>query len=523
MHPVTQYKVTHSSTWSGVNAVEEVAAAVAPRLQLLGEPREQPGRGVLEPDPQRLRLGALLHHVAHRRLARLHRGGPSRAARPRSASGAPSYASIRQKFRCRPTACSGNRSAMFCGHARTDVAALEPVAVVAEVRPSAGRTPPRCDASSSPRSWVGADHPKPGTSGATTWNAWPPSAGSVSSGIASRNSWNDPGQPWTSIRGRASDRDDRCVDEVDRLLVDLGEEVLDLVEALLVRAPVEPVAPAVQQRRVGRLLRCPGPTRCRRSSSGDGCGRVARSRSARTSSGTATVKGLISAMSHSVRDTWDVQRNAGVECRGGQVEGGENLRVQGFVARRLLVAIPVVLLATLDRLPARHRHRRPARRPPHPAGRVAADDRPPRGAVPPRRPGARPVRAVARRLRAGRLGPVVRHRPARRRHGRRGGVELVPARRHRGGALGDPGAAPRRRERGARAHLVRLRGDRLLVLRVLDARLLLRAAAAARLVVSCCSEQFDIAALLRAGQVLGRARRATSSTCSSTWCCRSPR
>ena len=71
-HPIERHPGEHLV---GRERVEEVAVGVAPRLELLGDPREQPGRRVLEADPQRLRLGRLLDQVAHRRLARVREPG----------------------------------------------------------------------------------------------------------------------------------------------------------------------------------------------------------------------------------------------------------------------------------------------------------------------------------------------------------------------------------------------------------------------------------------------------------------
>ncbi len=71
--------------------------------------------------------------------------------------------------------------------------------------------------------------------------------GRVSRGMTSRNSRIDPGQPCISSSGNASAMLRTGVDEVDRLAVDRGAEVRELVELLLVLAPVVVVAPVVDE------------------------------------------------------------------------------------------------------------------------------------------------------------------------------------------------------------------------------------------------------------------------------------
>ena len=71
--------------------------------------------------------------------------------------------------------------------------------------------------------------------------------GSVSRGMTSRNSTIEPGQPCVSSSGSASVVRRARVDEVDRLPVDVGAEVGELVQARLLRAPVVRVAPVRHQ------------------------------------------------------------------------------------------------------------------------------------------------------------------------------------------------------------------------------------------------------------------------------------
>ena len=72
-------------------------------------------------------------------------------------------------------------------------------------------------------------------------------SGSVSRGMTSRNSTIEPGQPWMRSSGSASGVLGTRVDEVDRLAVDAGAEVLELVEPRLLGAPVVLVAPVLDQ------------------------------------------------------------------------------------------------------------------------------------------------------------------------------------------------------------------------------------------------------------------------------------
>src|SRR6185312_10817871 len=93
------------------------------------------------------------------------------------------------------------------GHGRPPVAALRPVALVAQ---SSHQNRPRIGDMLDPQPvWEGLSlKPYPGSDGQTTWNASAESPpwvdGSVSGPITLRNSMTEPGHPWVRISGTAS-------------------------------------------------------------------------------------------------------------------------------------------------------------------------------------------------------------------------------------------------------------------------------------------------------------------------------
>ena len=104
---------------------------------------------------------------------------------------------------------------------------------------------------SQPRVRGGSENPYPGNDGATTWNA---SRRAAAVGLRVGQPRDDveelddePGQPWTSSSGKRVLVRRARVDEVDRLVVDGGPVVLELVQPRLLRAPVVRLAPVVDE------------------------------------------------------------------------------------------------------------------------------------------------------------------------------------------------------------------------------------------------------------------------------------
>ena len=94
--------------------------------------------------------------------------------------------------------------------------------------------------------------------------------GRVSRGMTSRNSTTEPGQPWMMSSGKRVRVLGTRVDEVDRLAVDTGAKVLELVELRLLCAPVVLARASTRPARAGSRSGSRTPSRCPRSGPGSG-------------------------------------------------------------------------------------------------------------------------------------------------------------------------------------------------------------------------------------------------------------
>ena len=198
-------------------AALDVAVAVAPRPELLDDPRGEAGGRVLERVAERLRLGALDLLVAGALLRWRSSVAERRAAlgeRGRSSSGSGGAIT---KLRWMPQTCAGSRRPSSGRHDRAPVAALRAVTLVAEPA-MISRTPRpmrRCPAGlgGRPREAVARQRRQ------TTWNA---SAGSPP--------WRGGSASGPMILSELDDRPGPAVGHHQRQRVGLGRPGVDEVD-----------------------------------------------------------------------------------------------------------------------------------------------------------------------------------------------------------------------------------------------------------------------------------------------------
>ena len=130
------------------------------------------------------------------------------------------------------------------------------------------------------------------------------------------------------------------VHEVDRLTVDLGGEVRELVHARLGRAPVEPVAPARDGVARGTSSACPTPSRRTAPAGAGGCARGGRRGHRASACGTSMRKGRMSVvevvavfMSSTLRSK-QARYLPVIRMRSNRVRDGRHIRPDARASRR---------------------------------------------------------------------------------------------------------------------------------------------------------------------------------------------